>query len=59
MFDCGDIGASKTPRMTVECAAESCASISGGLGDIGADEEVGGQERRRVGCDGVEAGVFL
>jgi hypothetical protein len=45
--------------MVVEGAAESSASISGGVGDIGAGGKVGGQERRRAESDGVEAGVFL
>jgi hypothetical protein len=47
------------PGMAIKGAAESCASISGRVGDISIDGEVGGQERRRVGNDGVEAGVFL
>jgi hypothetical protein len=45
--------------MAVEGATESCVSISGGVSDIGVDGEVGGQERRSAGSDGVEAGVFL
>jgi hypothetical protein len=56
MSDCGGGGVSETPGMAVEGAAESCVSISGG---VGASGEVGGQEQRKAGIDGVEAGICL
>jgi hypothetical protein len=35
MFDCSGVGALETPGMSIEGVAESCASISDGVGDIG------------------------
>jgi hypothetical protein len=54
MSDCGGVGAPEMPGMSIEGAAESCTSILGGAGG-----EVGGQEQRRAGNNGVEPGVFL
>ena len=57
--DCGGVGSSPEPRMGGEGAPESCASIPGGVGDIGAGGKAGGKERRRAGRGGHGAGGFL
>lgn len=57
--DYGGVGASPVPGMIGEGAPESCASIPGGVGDIGAGGEAGGKERRRAGRGGREAAGFL
>jgi hypothetical protein len=44
MSDCGGGGASETPWMAVKGAAESCASLSGGVGDIGAGGRCAGKK---------------